>query len=386
MLNKIWLTALATSGVLASKMAFATTLSVGPGKSFTMPCQAFSVAKNGDIVEIDAANYSGDVCGIYQSSLVIRGKNGRAVIDAAGRSAEGKAIWVIKGSNVTVENIEFKNAKVADRNGAGIRHEGTGLTIRNSFFHHNENGILSGANPNNEILIERSEFSFNGAGDGYSHNIYIGKIKKFSLIGSFSHDSKVGHLVKSRAQENHIKYNRLTNETGGTSSYEIDLPNGGRSYIIGNVLHQSAATSNSSMLSYAMEGATNTYKDLYVINNTFVSDRSYGYFLRVQTAVTTAPIVKNNVFAGAGQVFNTTNVVSQKNYAHATPAFVNRSAYDYRPAATAAFINAGVNPGASATTGVSLVPTLEYVQPLSTKIRPLFGVIDIGAFEYVPTR
>ncbi|MGZ5278507.1 MAG: hypothetical protein ACXWC9_01105 [Pseudobdellovibrionaceae bacterium] len=386
MLNRILLSALATSGLLASKTVLAATLSVGPGKGFTKPCQAFSFAKNGDIIEIDAANYSGDVCGIYQSSLTIRGKNGRAVIDAAGRSAEGKAIWVIKGTNVTVENIEFKNAKVADKNGAGIRHEGTGLTIRNSYFHHNENGILCGANPSNEILIEKSEFAFNGAGDGYSHNIYIGKIKKFSLISSFSHDSKVGHLVKSRAQENHIKYNRLTNETGGTSSYEIDLPNGGRSFIIGNVLHQSAATSNSSMLSFGMEGVTNTYKDLYVINNTFVSDRSYGYFVRVNTGVTTAPIVKNNIFAGAGQVFNTTNVVSQKNYAHATPAFVSRSGYNYLPAAGAPFINAGVNPGKSATTGASLVPTLEYVQPLSTKTRPLVGVIDIGAFEYTPTR
>ena len=54
-----------------------------------------------------------------------------------------------------------------DRNGAGIRQEGTDLTVTRSWFHDNENGILTGADPESDIVIERSRFFRNGYGDGY---------------------------------------------------------------------------------------------------------------------------------------------------------------------------------------------------------------------------
>ena len=47
---------------LASPM-FAGTLNVGPGQTFSKPCQAFAVAAPGDTILIDAAGiYTGDVC------------------------------------------------------------------------------------------------------------------------------------------------------------------------------------------------------------------------------------------------------------------------------------------------------------------------------------
>ena len=51
-----------------------------------------------------------------------------------GKSAESKAIWVIKGNNCRVENIEFSNCRVPDNNGAGIRMEGTNLTVSHCYF------------------------------------------------------------------------------------------------------------------------------------------------------------------------------------------------------------------------------------------------------------
>jgi hypothetical protein len=59
-------------------------------------------------------------------------------------------------------------AKVPDQNGAALRLEGTNFTLRNSFLHDNENGILSGANTNSDVLIEYTEFGHNGFGDGYT--------------------------------------------------------------------------------------------------------------------------------------------------------------------------------------------------------------------------
>ena len=171
-----------------------------------------------------------------QSNLTIRGVGGRPHLDAAGAVAEGKGIWVIKGHHTTIENIEFSGAAVEDGNGAAIRQEGRGLTVRHCYFHHSQEGILTGADPDSEILIEYSEFSHHGFHDGKSHNMYIGAVKKFTIRFSYVHHAQVGHNVKSRARETLVLYNRIMDEADGNSSYAVDIPNGGRAYLIGNLI------------------------------------------------------------------------------------------------------------------------------------------------------
>jgi len=83
----------------------------------------------------------------------------------------GKGIWVISGNDTVVENIEFSGAAVPDANGAGIRFEGVNLTVRNCYFHHNQNGILTNNQQVGELLVEYTEFGFNGDGSGQTHNI-----------------------------------------------------------------------------------------------------------------------------------------------------------------------------------------------------------------------
>lgn len=36
----------------------------------------------------------------------------------------------------------------------------------------------------------------------------------------------------------HIYYNRLTDEAGGQASYELEFPNGGMVYVVGNIVEQ----------------------------------------------------------------------------------------------------------------------------------------------------
>jgi len=111
--------------------ALAATRTVGPRGAYPKPCAAIGAASDGDVIEIDAAgSYAGDVCPITKNGLTLRGVNGRPKIDAAGQSSGGKAIWVISGDDTTVENVELSGATVADANGAGIRQEGTNLTVR----------------------------------------------------------------------------------------------------------------------------------------------------------------------------------------------------------------------------------------------------------------
>ena len=368
----------------------AATLSVGAGKTYATPCKAFAVAKAGDIVEIAGnATYKGDVCAIKPNNLTVRGVNGRPKIDAAGKNAMGKGTWVVQGNDVTIENVEMFGSKVPDQNGAALRLEGTNFTLRSSFLHDNENGILTGANAASKILIETSEFGHNGNGSGQTHNLYIGKVASLTYRYNFSHDADVGHNLKSRAALNTITYNRFSSTTPGQSgstasgkpSYEIDLPNAGTSYIIGNVIQQPSAHSNPALVSYGVEGALNPGQDLYVVNNTFLNDdSSRGNFVFVGTGVTKKILLQNNIFAGTGTLTNQVGAVEKTNYRSAAPGFTNRAGYDLRPTTNALVINAASTPG-NAASGFSLKPTAVYQHTASGATRPVKGVLDIGAYE-----
>ena len=373
---------LSPSAFAATNTLATTTLTVGVGKEYAKPSQAIAAAPDGATILIDAGTYTDDFATIYGNNLTIRGVGGKAKIvqSSTGVIPNGKAIWTVDGNGDTIDNIEFSGAHVPDQNGAGIRAEQTGaLTITHSYFHNNQDGLL-GPNANTaSITITNSEFAFNGAGDGYSHNVYVGNAASLTFMYNYTHDAKVGHLLKSRASKNVIEYNRITGQNG-TDSYEIDLPNGGESYIIGNIIEQGANTQNPAIVTYAEEGATNAVQKLYVINNTIVNDRSAGGTF---IAVSHSPFTKimNNLFVGAGTTVSGATL-GAGNVTTQNPAFVNRAGFDYHlTAASTAAINAGFDAGTA--NGMNLDPAKEYVQPLSSTSRSVVGpAIDAGAYEY----
>ena len=365
---------------LWASSASAGTLNVGPGQPYAKPCAAIAAAAANDTIRIDASgNYAGDVCAWSKNGLTLIGVNGRPRIDAAGQHAQGKAIWVIAGADTVIDNIELSGATVPDGNGAGIRQEGRNLTIRNAYFHDNENGILTGALSGSTITIEYSEFANNGAGDGFTHNLYIGGIDRLIFRYNWSHGASIGHLLKSRARENYILYNRLTGETGGTESYEINLPNGGLSYVIGNLVEQPPTSDNGAMLDYLSEGGANPDQRLFVINNTFVNNRGSGTFLQIAASTNMPAVVRNNIFYGGGVVTNQASAVLDQNLVATDPLFVNAAQYDYRLLPGSPAINAGATPGVGA--GMSLAPVAAYVHPVAGATRVVAGTIDIGAYE-----
>ena len=368
---------------LLSVDAQAATLQVGPGKPFATPCAAIAAAAAGDTIQIDSAgNYAGDVCQWNTNGLTLIGVgSGRAVLNASGKSSQGKAIWVISGNDNTVENIEFTGASVVDLNGAGIRAEGSNLTIRNCYFHDNQEGILTDGGPST-ILIEFSEFSHNGAGDGFSHNLYIGNVSRFIFRYNYSHGAVIGHLLKSRAAQNEIYYNRLSDEATGTASYDIDLPNGGRSFIVGNLIEKGPNAQNSALVSYQEEGANsgNPTHELFVVNNTMVNDFGRGTFVVVDSSVAVPAVIKNNIFQGSGSVTTQANAVVANNFS-GNAKLANPASFDYHLLAGSLAIDAGADPGSGA--GVSLAPLSQYVHPACAEGRATTGTaIDIGAYEF----
>ncbi len=275
---------------------------VGPGRTVQTIAAAAKLVPDGGVIEVDTGEYFGDVAVWINRNVTIRANGGRVRLDPAGTSAESKGTWVIRGGKVEIEGFDFVNAAVPDRNGAGIRLEKGHLIVRNSTFTRNENGILTGGDKNTILEIENCEFGHNGFGDGRSHNLYVGAIAKLIVTGSYFHHANVGHLLKSRAAENHIFYNRLTDETGGKASYELEFPNGGVAYVVGNVIQQSSTTENPNIISYGAEGNLWPANALYLVNNTLVDNRPQsGVFLSVRQGLGAITAV-NNLLVGQGKL------------------------------------------------------------------------------------
>jgi hypothetical protein len=363
---------------VVSRAADARTFLVGPGRDYQRPSEVAAIARDGDIVEIAAGVYRGDVAVWRQNHLTLRGVGGRAHLESGGRAADKKAIWVIKGQDTTIERIEFSGATVPDGNGAGIRPEGSGLVIRDCYFHDNENGILGGAG---DIVIERSEFFRNGSGDGRTHNIYIGdRVHRFTLRYSYSHGARIGHNVKSRARENHIEYNRIMDEVDGTASYIIDMPNGGTAYVIGNLIQQGPQAENLTIVSYGVEGLIRKRNEIYFINNTVVNDAPKGTFISIADG-TQRTVVVNNLFVGPGHRI-VGKVDARHNLSLNDAGLIDREHYDYRLTAGSPAIDAGIDPGEG--NGVVLMPRKEYRDPMRVQARPSRGQLDVGAYEFDP--
>jgi hypothetical protein len=354
-------------------------LRVGPQHELRSPGAAAKVARDGDTIEIEAGVYPGDAAVWRQSNLTIRAIGGRAHLRADGAHAEGKALWVIKGARTTIEGIEFSGVKVADRNGAGIRLEGPGLTVRNCFFHHNENGILGGSSSESDVVIEHSEFAHNGFGDGQSHNLYIGSVRTLILRYSYVHHAVVGHNVKSRALKNLIAYNRIMDERDGGASYAIDLPDGGLSIVMGNLIQQGPANENRTLVAYGAEGYKNPLNELYFASNTMVNDDPRGgRFLFIRSGAHAVRIV-NNLFAGPGEL-GAGNAEFRSNRRVGKADFADWTNFDYRLKPGAAGIGRGSDPGSAY--GVALRPSADYQHPLKMRPRRSSGPLDLGALEF----
>jgi hypothetical protein len=345
---------------------------VGPGRALASPSAAAAVARDGDTVLIDAGTYAGDVATWTQDDLTLRGVGGRARLVADGANAQGKAIWVLAGDHTTVDRIEFSGATVPDGNGAGIRQEGTGLTVTRCWFHDNENGILTGADPASDIVVRSSRFFRNGAGDGYTHNLYVGAVRSLTVAGSYLWGADTGHELKSRAARNTIVGNRIS-DADATASYSVDLPNGGLSLIAGNVVIQGPRSENSTLVSYGAEGLTNSSRTLWVVNNTFVNRRTSGTFVAVADGGRAH--LRNNLLVGPGDLTDLAGVAAERNVRVGPGGFVAPGADDFRLRATSPAIDAGIR-----------VPQRwrarwEYAHPTRPVRRPVVGRLDLGAYE-----
>ena len=379
-----WRSALAAASLGLSVTASCATLTVGKGASIQTVAEAARVAKDGDTVDILPGEYHADVAVWLQKRLTIRGVGETPVLKADGRSAEGKATWVLRDGEFVIENIAFEGARVDDRNGAGIRFERGSLTLRRCRFTDNENGVLTGNASDSELTIEDSQFSRAPRDRGaLKHLLYVGRIARFTVTGSRFHQGFEGHLVKSRARENRVAYNLLYDGDGGTAAYELEFPNAGVAYVIGNVIGQSATTTNPAVVSYGAEGAAWERNALYLVNNTLVSDRLEGaWFLRVASERLPADIdvvAVNNLTVGLGVFTFGARGRFERNFPLVAAALGDTATLDFRLGAHSLLQGLGAAP--PVVDGRSLAPIAEFRLPIGTTPLAPRDVWLPGAFQ-----
>ena len=183
-----------------------------------------------------------------------------------------KGLFTIRASDqhVAFDNIRFEGATNTDRNAAGIRLQGGDLTVENSTFVGNQNGIL-GAEAigfKGDVIIENSEFIGNGS-DGYSHGVYIGSDNLY-ISGSTFADTKLGHHVKSVSTGSTVVLNSVIDDGGRSdaASRAIDVTAGGDVWIEGNDITKGAGAQTGHIFHYNV-GRGESTGELVVKDNSF---------------------------------------------------------------------------------------------------------------------
>ena len=338
-------------------------LRVGPGEPLRTLAAAARVAKSGALIEVQAGDYVGDVAVWRQDEITLRAVGGRVRLFAAGAHAEGKGIFVTAGQRITIEGFDFFDAKVPDTDGAGIRLERGSLTVRDCSFSRCEMGLLTSNDPTVELTVEGCEFSHSRRPPGKpAHLLYIGRIAQATVRGSYFHHAMTGHLIKSRAARSLILYNRLTDEIGGTASYELEFPDGGVAVAIGNIIQQGSQTENPFMVAFGAEGYKHARNELWLVHNTLIDGLPRGgSYLRVGAGAAQVHAI-NNLLSGGGRFSTDAQWDVRNNFEVDLDVFARPLRDDYALRVGTAPRDRAIDPGPGPD-GLSLRPTHQYRHP-----------------------
>jgi hypothetical protein len=275
----IWLLAAACA---LSPPVRARTWQVGPNRSVTGPHQAAELARDGDRIIFDPGVYQD--CAIWPASrLTIETAAAPAAMRptvmtqtvVTGPVCGDRGLFVFLGNDITVRGMIFRHARSSWHNGAGILMEGANLTVEDSEFLDNENGILAGGPASSVVRLRHDRFQDNGSCEGAcAHGVYIGKrIAWLDVAGCTFLDNHVGHHIKSRARVTVVRDSRIEDGPDGNSSYLIDLPDGGDAEIVNNVLEKGVHSENhEAAISIAEEDRLNPTHVLEIRGNRFTND------------------------------------------------------------------------------------------------------------------
>jgi Right handed beta helix region len=240
------------------------------GKAFWRLDDAVRAIGDGDGTIVIAPGTYGDCASQRGGNITYRAAvAGQAIFD--GGICEGKAALVLGGLSARVEGLVFRNMRVPDGNGAGIRLEKGNLDVVNSMFRNSEEGILSAPDPEGEVVIDRSTFSGLGRCDrglSCAHSIYIGDYGSLTVTRSRFERGRGGHYLKSNSGRVSVSDSSFDDSQGKATNYMIDLPSGAVGTITGNTFVQGRDKENhSAFIAVAAEARTHPSAGLSISGN-----------------------------------------------------------------------------------------------------------------------
>ncbi|MXP26323.1 right-handed parallel beta-helix repeat-containing protein [Altererythrobacter indicus] len=243
---------------------------VDTGKNFpTLQAAIKAIGDGSGSISIAPGTYN--ECAVQEKGQIsyLAAEPGKVIFD--GVACEGKAALVLRGISAEVSGLTFRNIKVRDYNGAGIRLEGGDLTVAESWFQNSQQGILTAGDPSGKIVIDRSTFSGLGTCDGpggCAHSVYVGDYGLLRITRSRFEEGRGGHYVKSRAAQIQIASCSFDDSKGRATNYMIDLPAGATGQISNNWFVQGKNKENhSAMIAVGAENQKNPSTGLKIIAN-----------------------------------------------------------------------------------------------------------------------
>jgi hypothetical protein len=280
---------LAAGLMIAGQGAGATVITVGPAGQFSSIGAAVNFANadaTPDTIQVAAGTYQNDFAVVSQP-VTIEAVGGPVILSATVPPPNLKGI-ITTTSSLTVDGLTFQGAAISNSdggNGAGIRDQSPGaasLIVMNSKFIGNQDGILTAGSGNQEtVQILNSQFINNGNPSdpgGQEHALYVGDALSLLVSGSLFCGTAIGHDIKSRAASTTVTGSQIfigTNSGApagcdvGSTSFGIDITQGGQASISGTQLFQGDANQNGAMVSYGEDGLT------FAVNSFVVSDTTF---------------------------------------------------------------------------------------------------------------
>ena len=316
-------------------------------------------------------------------------------------------------------------------NAAGMYFQGTNMTVRDCYSHHNEDGFF--ANPDADyILVENCHIAFNGTlfpeSHKPTHNFYF--CAKHQMVkNSYLHDpARWSELEVPREENTIFAFNWVDEDF----TYSIEQASGGslNTLWLGNLVAKRTTEGLWQGRVIAIGDGTGVVSGTVVaVNNTFVSMLPRDHHIFTFETGTANLMLFNNVFAGPANVFamhkGQGKITGSNNWLRKgvsdvpeglentiygeEPGFEDAAAMQYRPKEGSPLIDAGIFSQryaeaiqkvlANSTSGSEAQPSPAYLAALEEikaglpkyePIRKAPGfdareakrILDIGAYEY----
>jgi len=273
------------------------TITVGPGGQYQRVSEAVDAANqdpdpaNYYTINLAPQVYSNDFPEVYRPMTIqadpAQAPN-RATLQATIPLPNQKGI-ILTFSSLHIARLVLTGAAIDEGlggNGAAIRDQNpentpASLIVDDSDIHDNQAGILQGDDILETVTITNSTFRNNGT--SHPHAVYIDEANSLTVSNSLFCGQLVVHDIKSRAAQTYIFNNLLYDgadgppDSGcrtGSTSFAVDIANGGIFVLSGNQIIQGDASPNETMVIYGEEGLVYPDNSLLVEQNTFTNTKS----------------------------------------------------------------------------------------------------------------